>query len=102
MVHVRQVEPRRWDRVPVEMQVELFVGADILGREAQALDLSWNGARIRADGAMLKPADPVDVVLVGANIWQRRTARVIWVERVDSQPIFQAGLSFLRPLASEA
>ena len=101
MLPARFVGYRRWERVPVDMNVELFVGTQLLGREARALDLSWTGARIQADGFALSPSDAVDVVLVGSNIWQRRTAKVVWVESARSRNGFEAGLRFLRPLASE-
>jgi PilZ domain len=95
------MENRRWDRVRVEMQAQLFIGADPLGREARVVDLSWNGARIRAEGVSLKRRDPLDIVLVGNNISQRRSARVVWVENVGLYTI-EAGLRFRRPLAAEA
>ena len=101
MAPAREAGDRRWERVPVEMRVELFMGTHTLGREARALDLSWTGARIQADGFALSPSDAVDVVLVGGNIWQRRTAKVVWVEPADSKGGFEAGLRFLSPLAPE-
>jgi PilZ domain len=95
------MEYRRWDRIPVDMQAQLFIGADTLGREARVVDLSWNGVRIRAEGVSLKRREPVDVVLIGDNIRQRRSARVVWVEKVGLYTL-EAGLRFRRPLAAEA
>jgi len=95
------MEDRRWERVPVEMQAELFVGADTLSREARVVDLSWNGARIRAKGMLLKRRDSVDVVLIGNDNRHRRSARVVWVESVELDTV-EAGLQFLQPLGAKA
>jgi PilZ domain len=95
------MEYRRWDRIPVEIQAQLFIGAETLGREARVVDLFWNGARIRAQGISLKRRKPVDVVLVGSHLTQRRSARVVWLEKVGLCAI-EAGLHFLRPLGAEA
>lgn len=95
------MEYRRWDRIPVEMQPQLFIGPDTLGHEARVVDLSWHGARIRAEGISLKRRDPVDLVLAASGITQRRSAGVVWVESVGLYTI-EAGLRFPRPLAAEA
>ncbi|HUI42753.1 MAG TPA: PilZ domain-containing protein [Terriglobia bacterium] len=88
------VDRRRWERVTVEMAIMLFASAERPGLLATALDLSWNGVRIRGGGLTLRPGDAVDVVLMGDKDWDRRAARVVWVENAGAEQALEAGLEF--------
>lgn len=84
---------RQWYRVAVEMQAQLFANSDGQSHTALALDLSWNGARLRASDLVLRPGDPIDLVLVSREGRDRRLARVVWV----NQQTLEAGVEFLQP-----
>ncbi|HUI42280.1 MAG TPA: PilZ domain-containing protein [Terriglobia bacterium] len=98
MLVAQRSDDRRWDRVPVEIPVELFHTPERDGRAALALDLSWNGARIQGRSLPLKHGERVDVVLQGGEGWDRRAARVIWVEHSGPEQRMEAGLEFLQPV----
>ena len=94
MLSARRIDDRCWDRIPVEMRAALFAVAHVEGRDASVLDLSWNGARIRGRGLALKPGEDVDVIMLGSRDWDRRLARVIWLENNGPDQVPEAGLEF--------
>ena len=94
MLAACETDDRRWDRVSVEMQVALFGPAHGQGRDAHVLDLSWNGARIRGRGLGLKRGEGVDVIVRGLRDWDRRLARVVWLEDRGPGQMLEAGLEF--------
>ena len=83
------------------MAIKLFAVAGRPGVPAAAIDLSWNGVRIRGGGFTLRRGDAVDLVLIGDKGWDRRSARVVWVESTGAEQVLEAGLEF-RPAASRA
>ena len=84
------------------MQATLFVGVGLVGREVRTLDLSWNGARVRCDEVVLKPGQPVDLILLDGSTKFRRPARVVWAEKAKANGVLEAGLEFARSLARGA
>ena len=90
------VDRRRWERVPVELQVKLFAVSEPLELRATAVELSWNGVRIRGSGFALKPGDALEVVLMSDKAWEKRSARVVWVDESKAAQGIEAGLELRR------
>jgi len=81
------------------MAVILFIEGEEIDPSALTVDLSQNGLRLQTDAA-LAPGQPVGVLL-GDKSEGVINARVAWVGKVETDQAGQAGLEFLRPLASE-
>ena len=81
------------------MAVILFIEGEEIDPSALTVDLSQNGLRLQTDAA-LAPGQPVGILL-GEKSDGVIDARVAWVGRVETDQAGQAGLEFLRPLASE-
>ena len=77
----------------------LFIEGEEIDQSALSVDLSQNGLRLQTDAA-LAPGQPVGVLL-GDKSEGVINARVAWVGKVETDQAGQAGLEFLRPLASE-
>jgi PilZ domain len=85
---------RRSERVPVDLRVKFFAASEPRGLAATAVDLSWNGVRIRGSGYALEPGDALELVLMSDQGWERRSARVVWVEQITAGQGVEAGLEF--------
>jgi hypothetical protein len=92
-----QLIPRRFNRKVVKMALLMFVEREGEREkyDSLTLDISINGARVRAD-ASLAPGQVVEVVSVEGNEPVVR-ARVVWVGKPASEVEGQAGLEFLDP-----
>ena len=91
-------DARRWERIPVEIPAEIFRSPKLQAFAATALDLSWNGVRVRIETPALAAGERVEVVLLTAKGWDRRAARVIWVGPGPPERCVEAGIEFLRPV----
>ena len=91
---------RRSERRPVRMAVLLIVEGVEVDQSALTVDVSPHGLRLQT-AASLAPGQPVGVVLRGRS-GGVVDARVVWVGKVETDQAGQAGLEFLRPLASKS
>ena len=91
---------RRSERKLVKMAVVLVIENDEIDPSALTLDLSPFGLRLQTAAALV-PGQPVGVLL-GDKSQGVIDARIAWVGQVDTDQAGQAGLEFLRPLASES
>ena len=91
---------RRSKRKPVKMAVVLFIEREDVDQSSLTLDLSEYGLRLQT-AASLAPGQPVGVLL-GDRSEGVIDARVVWVGKVETDQPGQAGLEFLRPLASKS
>jgi hypothetical protein len=91
-------QTQRSARKPVKMAVILYVEGEEVDHSAVSVDLSQHGLRLQT-AASLAPGQPVGVLMDEQSQFVL-DARVVWVGRVESDQSGQAGLEFLRPLAS--
>jgi hypothetical protein len=91
---------RRSERRPVKMAVILVVEGQGVDESSLTVDLSPYGLRLQT-AASLAPGQPVGVLLRGRSEGFI-DARVVWVGKVETDQAGQAGLEFLRPLASKS
>ena len=91
--------PRRSERHPFKMAVILVIEGEEVDQSSLAVDLSPYGLRLQT-AASLAPGQQVGLLPAdrsGGVIG----ARVVWVGKVETDQAGQAGLEFVRPLASK-
>lgn len=87
---------RRSERKRVQISVTLLIEGDEAEDRATSVDLSQYGLRLESDST-LAPGQAVGILLP-TNPDCFIKARVVWVSKVDSAHVSQAGLEFLNPL----
>jgi hypothetical protein len=90
-----RIERRLCECIPVEMQAELLPETHGQRRRAEVLDLSWLGVRIRGERLRLERGDSVDLVIAKGLDWDRRPARVVWLESAGGHAL-EAGWNSFR------
>jgi len=91
---------RRSERHPVKMAVILVIEGEEVDQSSLALDLSPYGLRLQT-AASLAPGQQVGLLPLPDDSSEGAIgARVVWVGKVETDQAGQAGLEFLRPLAS--
>jgi len=90
--------PRRSERHPVKMAALLVIEGEEVDQSALTVDLSPHRLRLQT-AASLAPGQQVGL-LPGDQSEGVIGARVVWVGKVETDQAGQAGLEFLRPLAS--
>jgi PilZ domain len=88
--------PRRSRRIPAQLPVKLVLGS-LLSKsacDALTLDISQAGARVRAN-VSLSPGQSVQVV-PNEGLKRAIPGRIVWVSRLFSGPLGEAGIEFLR------
>jgi len=94
-------EARHWDRIPVEISVTVLLKSDPCNvvHQAQTLDLSWSGARLRSCDMSLTHGQLLDLIMAKGETMMRRLARVVWVAKPEAGQPLEAGIKFLHPVA---